>query len=218
MIELTRRWPGKRSRTSTQAVIVPRTALIRATTAAAPRLSLSASIAPGLVTTSQKLVAPSARDSQTNAAIGRMTTTDRNAVTKPSERPVCAFSLARLARGEATEAVLASGASDRLFDAGHQAALGIEPALVDLPPAAEPRAVDPDQRPRRELRPVLLRHRLQHRPIARLREQALRRRRLREGDELLDQVEVRARLDRRDRELDQHRLRRDEVGDVLACL
>src|SRR5262245_32110502 len=185
MIELTRRWPGKRSRTSTQAVIVPRTALISATTAAAPRLSFSASTAPGLVTTSQKLAAPSARDSHTSAAMGRMTTTDRNAVTKPSERAVCALSLARLARGEATAAALASRASHRLLDPHHQPGLGVEPAFVYVAPTAEHRIVDSDQGAGRELRAVLLRHRLQHRPVAGLREEVLRRRRLREGDELL---------------------------------
>ena len=93
MIALTTFLPRKSSRTSTQAMIVPVTALIAATISAATRLSSSAETACESETTLQKLDAPFARDSQTTAAIGSTTTAERKAVTKPSERAVCALSL-----------------------------------------------------------------------------------------------------------------------------
>ena len=93
MIALTTLRPRKSSRTSTQAIIVPVTALIPTTSKARTMLSSSAETAPGLETTVQKLDSPPARDCQTTAAIGSTTITDRNAVTKPSERAVWALSL-----------------------------------------------------------------------------------------------------------------------------
>ena len=104
-------------------------------------------------------------------------------------------------RGAATEVVLASRPSDRLLDADHQPALCVEPALVDLAPPAEHRVADPDQRPGRELRPVLRRHRLEEGAVAVLSQEILRRRGLRERDELVRGSGIRARLDRRDRQL-----------------
>src|SRR5207253_5443335 len=137
MIALTRVWPRNWSRTRTQAVIVPTTALIAATTNAVTRLSSSAETAPELETTFQKLVAPSRRDSQTSAAIGSITTADRKAVTKPSERAFCALSPEIRARGAAAAvgAALASRAPDRLLDPDHQPAVRVKPALADLAPA-----------------------------------------------------------------------------------
>ena len=74
----------------------------------------------------------------------------------PRERAVDALSLVGSAPGGAEAAAataLASGASDRLLDLDHDAALGVEPLLVGLRPAAEDRIGDAvDRRARRELR------------------------------------------------------------------
>ena len=73
MTALTSVWPRKESRTSTQAVIVPRTALISATAIEVASVSFSAATASGLVTTSQKPAQPPFSDSKTSAAIGSPT-------------------------------------------------------------------------------------------------------------------------------------------------
>ena len=77
MIALTSDLPRKDSRTSTQAVIVPRTALISATAIDVQSVSFSAEIASGLVTTSQNPSQPPFVDSKTSAAIGRPTISER---------------------------------------------------------------------------------------------------------------------------------------------
>src|SRR5260221_2584377 len=91
MTALTTDLPRKSSRTSTQAVIVPTTALTSVTTAATPRVSFSAATACGSGTAFQNVCAPWRRDSQTTAAIGSVTTIVNKVVTKPSERAVCAL-------------------------------------------------------------------------------------------------------------------------------
>ena len=90
MTELTSDLPRKSSRTSTQAVIVPRTPLIRTTTKAAPNVSLSAPTASGLEIVCQNACAPSRLDSQTSAAIGRTTITVRYVEITPTDRAVLA--------------------------------------------------------------------------------------------------------------------------------
>jgi hypothetical protein len=75
--ELTMPLPQKESRTSTQAIRVPNTALMRATSSAAPRVSLSAATASGAVTAFQKASAPPFCDCHRRAASGRSTITDR---------------------------------------------------------------------------------------------------------------------------------------------
>ena len=106
MIALTSDWPRNESRTSTQAVIVPRTALIRATAIDVQSVSFSAAIASGLVTTSQNPCQPPFVDSKTSAAIGSPTISERYVVTRPSERAVVALSLWSLTGLEATSTVL----------------------------------------------------------------------------------------------------------------
>ena len=86
MIALTSDLPRKSSRTSTQAVIVPRTALTSVTTTARPNDSFSAATASSPLTTSQKPPAPSPRAAHRSAAIGSTTISVRYAVVKPSER------------------------------------------------------------------------------------------------------------------------------------
>jgi hypothetical protein len=65
--------PGKRSRTSTQAVIVPKTALTSAARTATITLSFSAATASGFDTADQKPDQPSSPDAATTAARGSTT-------------------------------------------------------------------------------------------------------------------------------------------------
>src|SRR5581483_1475182 len=207
--------PRNRSRTSTHAINVPKTALTSATTAAITSVSFSAATPSGLETASQKPEAPSSRDAHTSAAIGSATISERKPVTKPRERADEALSLA----GTATEtaALAASRTTDLLLDPDHQAGLQVEPALVCRAPAAEVLVRDPeDARPRGVLRGELLRDRRVDGPPPGLAEQALGDRALREADELVRLVPVLAVLQHCDRQLDQHRLARDHVLDVRA--
>src|SRR5207237_7045735 len=114
----------------------------------------------------------------------------------------------RRTRGTATASTaLARGRpSDLLLDPDHQPLAGVEPPLVDGPPAAERLVVDREEaRPRRILVGELLRDRLVDGPEAVLREQRLGGVRLRVPDEAVREVLVLAPLQHRDRELDQQR-------------
>ena len=75
--EFTTFLPGKSSRTSTQAISVPATALIAATATAAMSVTRSASSAIGFVTASQNPDQPSSVERTTSAAIGMRTRTVR---------------------------------------------------------------------------------------------------------------------------------------------
>ena len=77
MTAFTSALPRNESRTSTQAVIVPRTALIRATAIDVPSVSFNAATASGLVTTSQNPCQPALVDSKMSAAIGSATISER---------------------------------------------------------------------------------------------------------------------------------------------
>src|SRR5581483_8226066 len=205
--------PRNRSRTSTHAISVPKTALTSATTAAITSVSFSAATPSGIETASQKPDAPSSRDAHTSAAIGSATISERKPVTKPRERADEAVSLA----GTATEtaALAASRTTHLLLDPDHQAGAQVEPALVRRPPAAEVPVGDPeDAGPGGVLRRELLRGRRVDGPPAGLTEQPLRDRPLREADELVRLLLVLAVLEDGDRQLDQHRLPRDHVLDV----
>src|SRR3954454_24540319 len=220
MTALTKDFPRKSSRTSTQAVIVPKTAFTSVASVATTRLSLSAATASGFDTASQNPDAPSFDDAQTRAAIGSATTRERNRVTKPRERAVDALSpdCRRLLGTATASTALARGRPpDLLLDPDHEAVARVDPLLIDGAPAAERLVGDrEDARARRELVGVLLRDGLVDRPEPVLREQGLRPVGLRVADELVRQVLVRAPLQHRDRELDQHRLARDHVLDVGA--
>ena len=98
MIALTAVFPRKSSRTSTQAVIVPRTAFRIDTAIDAPTVSFSAATASGLDTASQNDCVPSLVASHMSAASGRPTMTMRNVVTKPRDRAVPTLSLDARAR------------------------------------------------------------------------------------------------------------------------
>src|SRR5882757_9288000 len=126
MTALTIDLPRNSSRTSTQAVIVPKRALTSDTIADAPSVSFSAASASGEVATDQNWPRPFSCDAQTSAAIGRMTITDKNEVIKPSERAAAAAPSLEWRRDLRVKrpacAVSASGrSSDRAFDRDHSA-------------------------------------------------------------------------------------------------
>src|SRR5215210_5679277 len=214
MTAFTSALPRNSSRTSTHAVIVPRTALISETTREAPSVSFSAATACGLETASQNPDVPSFDDSQPSAASGSTTRTLRNVVTMPRDSAVPAPSLDSRA-GRAT-ATLASDATYLSLDPGHDPLVRIEEGLLHLRPAAEAELVDRElPRPRRELLLVGLEDALDDRAVPVVGEDLLRRRRLEEADEPVRLVLVVARLRHRDRVLDQDRRARDHVRHVL---
>src|SRR5438445_1998361 len=126
MTALTIDLPRNSSRTSTQAVIVPKKALTSDTITDAPSVSFSAASASGDVATDQNWCSPSFCDAQTSAAIGRITITERNDVVKPSERAVAAAPSLEWRRELRDKrpacAVSASGrSSDGALDSDHAA-------------------------------------------------------------------------------------------------
>ena len=152
-------------------------------------------------------------DSQISAAIGRATTIERYATTKPRERAV-ALSLG------AQRANPSGGLDCRhlrpdagaLGDADPDPLVRIEPPRVDRVPAADVLVGDlEDPRPARVLLDELLGDGGDQRPEAVLREDPLRGRRLREADERVRRVAVLAVLDDGDRRLDEQRLPWDDV-------
>src|SRR5262245_40091582 len=118
--------PRKSSRTSTQAVIVPRAALISETTSDATSVSLRAATASGLEIASQKPCDPSFVDSQTSAAIGSTTKIVRKVVTMPRDRAVPVLSLGARTVRAAGAATLASDAADLALDRRHHAFFRVE--------------------------------------------------------------------------------------------
>ncbi len=78
-----KRWPGKRSRTSTHATIVPITAPIAATTSETTSVITSAFTASGLVTESQNVPRPCENAFAATAASGIRTITLRYRVARP---------------------------------------------------------------------------------------------------------------------------------------
>src|SRR4026208_2412930 len=86
MIALTTDFPAKESRTRTQAMIVPNTAVVSTARVDVISVSLKAATACGEETTSQNPDQPSPVDLQTTAAMGSTTITSRNVVTKPTCR------------------------------------------------------------------------------------------------------------------------------------
>jgi len=73
MTALTIPLPGNESRTRTQAIAVPVTALKAATSTDTPRVSFSADEASGFVTSCQNVCSPCDRELQTSAASGTST-------------------------------------------------------------------------------------------------------------------------------------------------
>src|SRR5947209_16256922 len=174
MIALTSALPRKSSRTRTHAVIVPSTALIKATMKAAPNVSFSAATVSGLDTICQKPCAPLFFDSQSSAASGRTTTMIRNVEMTPTDRAVLARPPARSVRtlaGADAATLLMGGSSDGPLDPNHATRVGVEPDAVHVAPAAEEPIPDVERRPgvvllapAREVRP--LQDRLHDWPVA----------------------------------------------------
>src|SRR4029450_6704146 len=134
MRPLTTRWPGNRSRTRTQAMTVPMTALPAATSAAAAKVRRSAARAWGWVAAAQEGAQPSPVERHTTAVSGRTTTRLRYRVTVPRSRaaPPRACGPARR-----VTALAANRHAHRALDAGHQAGLLVEEPLRHLRPAAQ---------------------------------------------------------------------------------
>src|SRR5262245_52875469 len=208
--------PRKSSRRRTHAVIVPSTALTSATTSDATSVSFSAAAAPGAVTASQKPCQPSSPDAATSAAIGSTTMIVRKVVTKPRDRAVPTLSPETRAEGARRAASLASDAADLSLDRRHDALVRIEEVLHHLLPPAEAEVGDGEHvGPLGELLPVGLEDALHDRPVAVVGEHLLGGWRLQEPEELVRDVSGVARLEDRDRVLDQDRGLRDHVLDGL---
>src|SRR4051794_27623719 len=212
--------PRKSSRTRTQAIKVPVTALITTTIADVMNVSFSAASACGPVTTSTKPESPSSSDVTATAASGSSTMMLRYVSATP--RPSAAPPRSGTARGRGVllgdgrgPAVSSLGGGDTkvLLDAGHDALVLVEELVGHRVPASE--LLDREELlGRREL--VRARRALHHRPVALRREDALR---LGRVQVLHERLRLVARvLGRGDRVLDQDRLVRDRVVDVLACL
>src|SRR6266545_2575437 len=233
MSELTNPLPGKLSRTSTQAIVVPITALIATTISEAISVSFRAAMASGLVIAVQNAPIPPSADFAVSAASGIRTMRLMYAVTRPRPR------VAPPRRGHETTLGGASarvperaltpspppGLSGRpaslgadpqvLLDPGDDALLRIEEVGVHLVPAAE--VVDREQARRgRELVLVLVEHGLDHRAVAGVRPELLCLGRVQVLHEVLS---LRRRVrGGRDRRLDQDRVVGDDVVHVLARL
>src|SRR3954454_203221 len=207
--------PRKSSRTSTHAISVPVTALIATTMSEVIRVSLNAAIDCGVVTTSKNLPNPPSRDLTATAASGSSTITDRYVIATP--RPSAAPLGSGAARGPAGRgpavSSLGGGDTEALLDGGHDAVVGVEEPLRDRAPAAELLDREEVLRHRELVRP---RRALHDRPVALRGEDPLR---LRRVEELHEVLRLAARVLRdRDRVLDQDRLRRDRVVELLAGL
>src|SRR5215204_1724375 len=148
--ELTMFLPGKSSRTSTQAISVPNTALMSTTISDAISVSFSAATACGLLTAVQKLSVPLSSDFTITAASGISATTLKyaSATPRPRAAPGMATALGpRLtgaAGGAAAVAALVGGSALSLVleDLRHHALLRVEEVGVHLVPAAELRDVE----------------------------------------------------------------------------
>src|SRR4051794_4416162 len=134
--ELTTPLPGNSSRTSTQAISVPATALTVTTINEAINVSSSAETACGLDTAFQNPSSPLSVERAATAASGMSAITLRYAMTTP--RPSAAPGPRRTARrGRDRAGLAASGLPLALEDLRDLALVGIEQVVVDLRPAAE---------------------------------------------------------------------------------
>src|SRR4051812_25771717 len=87
MITSITRWPGNRSRTSTQAMSVPTAAFTTVTSSEAPTVRRIVDSASALVMSSQKVPTPSWNELTTIAAIGSSTMRLSHSTPTPSPRP-----------------------------------------------------------------------------------------------------------------------------------
>src|SRR5450756_2462954 len=142
MSALTMVLPGKVSRTSTQAMMVPTTALIAATAKDETRLSCSAARVSGLLTTRQIAAGPSSAACPATAASGMSTMTLRYSVTRPTPSQVLRRTLARRSTfggaglagtvPAAAKLLLLGTDAKALLDRHHHACAGIKEVLCLL--------------------------------------------------------------------------------------
>src|SRR5512132_4042356 len=133
--EFTTLFPGNWSRTSTQAISVPNSTLIRTTIRDAISVSLSDATACGVVTAFQKLSRPFSNDLETTAASGIRATMLRYQMTSPRLRAAPGMGTALGATGGAATVAWLAGLSALplvLEDLRHDALLGVEEVRVDL--------------------------------------------------------------------------------------
>src|SRR5215213_5948852 len=214
--ELTMPFPGNSSRTSTQAISVPNSAFTSTTITEATSVIFSEATAWSVETASQKFPTPSSRDLNSTAASGISATMLRYDIAMPRPRT---SPLTGTVLGGATAASLAGGSALPLGieDLRDDALLRIEELVVHVTPAAE--LADLEQLRRlREVDAGGSRHALHHRPVPLAREDLLRLGREEVVDEGLCLVEVLRLVDGRHGVLDQDRLVRHHVVDVLAFL
>src|SRR5918995_1850348 len=215
---------GYSSRTSTQAISVPKNALTITTISDAISVSLSAATASGLLTAFQKPSVPFSNDLKTTAASGISATTLRYAMATP--RPRAAPGIGRAlgprltgaAGGGAAMEVASVGGSALplgLEDLRHDALLGVEEVRVHLVPAPELADLEQAGRRRELIGPLRALH---DRAIALADEDLLGLRRVQEVHELLRQLGGGRLRGGRDRVLDQDRLIRHHVVELLALL
>src|SRR3954462_5493285 len=224
MSALTTLLPGKRSRTSTQAISVPAAAFTAATASDAASVSFSAATAAGAVTASQNAARPPSSERATTAASGSTTmrlsqtvaipapSRPREAAAATRERPA-----GRRAGARAVTASTVSGDPRLLLDLREGARRRVEERVVDLAPAAEV-ADREEARRRRKLRRVGLQDGLVDGPVAPVGELLLRRLGEREAHERLRLGQRLALLHDGDRVLDRDRPVGDHVVDVLPLL
>src|SRR6478735_6828177 len=174
MSALTTPLPRKRSRASTHAVMVPRTALNADTPSEIHSVSTRADTAERPVMLSQNVPRPPSVERATRAAIGMRTMTLSHSVEMPSpSMPLPPADARRATRRAGRASLLGSGDSRVLLDGGDLALVGVEEVVVELAPAAE--VLDGEQATRgRELLGVRREHVLVHGPVAPLGELLLR--------------------------------------------
>src|SRR3954452_12634575 len=207
--------PRKSSRTKTQATAKPMTAPMTQTMAEMASVNLSVAIDSGAVTWSQKVPKPLSNALEKIAAIGSKTRTDSQRSEPPASTPPTGTLRRRRGAGRA-------GAAERLatrrhalglLDGGHHRVLRVEELRVGLVPAAE--VVDGEEaRGGRELLGVD--ERLDHRPVALGGEDLLPLVGAGEVEEGLGVLLVLRVGGDRGRVLDEDRVVRRDVVDVLA--
>src|SRR3954468_2270508 len=215
MIAFTAPLPRKSSRTSTQAIRVPISALTNVTTRASASVSLIADIASRSLTASQKPAIPPSIDFAATAASGSSTMKLKNSMATP--RPSAAPPGSETARGrEGTTAASAVGGDTQpLLDLGHDAPVLVEELVRHGGPAAE---LGDRELLLRRREPLLVDEALVHRPVALLGEELLRRRRPQVVEERLRLLRALRVGGHGDRVLDQDRLVRDHVVELLSLL
>src|SRR5215207_1549792 len=139
------RFPRTSSRTNTQAISVPNTALITETITAAPTVNRIAAAASGVVTASQNRSKPSSVARHATTLSGMSTTRLNQIIATPTPSGVPPRERAPARKGRPgtgrpfkAAVVLATGRDpDAAFDLGHDAVLRVEEPVGHLGPAAE---------------------------------------------------------------------------------